>query len=190
MHILLKINKVVGIHFLLLLSLNRSGLQYLKKVKGNERFLVFASVSPHDPDKEKKRKEQIAAGCVGLKLHPILQNAEPSHRGYFEIMEIFRAYKMPVLFHSGVARYYVAYQPTRYGYGEPHRYEQLIKAFMDVPIIMGHMGMREGEQVIELARKYDNLYADSSQQRLSLLKNSSLTIIFFNSFLFLILLRN
>jgi len=149
------------------------GFQYLKKVKGNERFLVFAGVSPHDPDKEKKLKDQIAAGCVGLKLHPILQNAAPNHRGYFEIMEIFRAYKMPVLFHSGVVHYYVAYQPTRYGYGEPRRYEELIKAFRDVPTIMGHMGMRQGEQVIELARKYDNLYADSSQQRLSLLKKGA-----------------
>ena len=148
------------------------GFQYLKKAKDDKRFFVFASVSPHDPDKEKKLKAQIEAGCVGLKLHPVLQNASPEHQGYFEILEIFRKYKMPVLFHSGIVVYYVAYQPRRYGCGEPAKFEKLIKAFPDIPIVMGHMGIKQGEQVIELARKYDNIYADGSNQRLSLLKKA------------------
>ena len=32
---------------------------------------------------------------------------------------------------------------------------------------MGHMGMKQGEAVIDLARKFDNVYADGSNQRLS-----------------------
>ena len=78
------------------------GFSYLKKAKGNDRFIVFAGVSPHDPDKEKKLKAQMEMGCAGLKLHPVLQNASPDHKGYFEIMEIWRQYKKPVLFHCGI----------------------------------------------------------------------------------------
>jgi uncharacterized protein len=147
-------------------------LQYLKKAGSDKRFIVFASVSPYDPDKEKKLKSQIEAGCVGLKLHPVLQNAPADHPGYFEILEIFRKYQMPVLVHSGIVVYYVAYQPLRYGYGEPLKFEKLIKAFPDIPIVMGHMGIKEAGQVIDLAAKYDNLYADSSNQRLSNLKKA------------------
>lgn len=148
------------------------GFQYLKKAKGDPRFMAFASVSPYDPDKENKLKAQIEQGCAGLKLHPVLQNAPPDHPGYFEILEIFRKYKMPVLFHSGIVAYYITYQPRRYGYGEPLKFEKLIKAFPDIPIVMGHMGIQQGDQVIDLARKYDNIFADSSNQRLSMLKKA------------------
>jgi len=146
------------------------GFQYLKKVKGDKRFLVFASVSPHDPDKEKKLKAQMDAGCAGLKLHPVIQNAAPDHQGYFELLEIFRPYKLPVLVHSGVVSYYVAYQPVRYSYGQPKKFEKLIQAFPDVAMVMGHMGMKEGRQVIEFARNYSHIYADGSNQKLTLLK--------------------
>jgi len=157
---------------LLPISPMTEGLEYLKKARGNDRLVVFASVSPYDPDKEKKLKAQMDQGCLGLKLHPVLQNASPEHPGYFEILEIFRKYKMPVLFHCGIVAYYIAYQPIRYSYGDPLKFEKLIQAFPDIPIIMGHMGMKQGEAVIELAGKYDNLYADCSNQRLSRLKKA------------------
>lgn len=143
--------------------------QYLEKVKDSKKFLLFGSVSPYDMDKEKKIKEQMEIGCLGLKLHPPLQNASPDHPGYFEILEAFKRYNKPVLFHTGVVSYYIVYQ-TRYLYGEPKRYEKLISAFRDIPIILGHMGLREASQAIELARKYPNLYADSSNQNFKNLK--------------------
>jgi len=155
---------------LLPISPHTEALEYLNKVKADERFIVFASVSPKDPDKERKLKEQMAQGCRGLKLHPVLQNAPPDHPGYFEILEIFRTYKMPVLFHSGIVSYYPAYQPVRSGYGEPLKFEKIIQAFPDIPIVMGHCGMRQGEQVMELARKYENVYGDSSNQPLKTLR--------------------
>ena len=155
---------------LLPIAPNTDGFQYLKKVKDDNRFVVFASVSPHDPEKEKKLRAQLEAGCVGLKLHPPLQNAAPDHHGYFEILEIFRAYKMPVIFHTGVVSYYVTFQPVRYGYGEPRKFEKLISAFPDIAMVMGHMGLRDAPQVLEMAPKYGHLYADGSNQRLSMLQ--------------------
>jgi uncharacterized protein len=157
---------------LLPIAPHTDALEYLRKAGNDKRFIVFASVSPYDPDKEKKLKAQIDAGCRGLKLHPVLQNAPPDHPGYFEILEIFRKYKMPVLVHCGVVAYYVTYQPRRYGYGEPLKFEKLIQAFPDTAIVMGHMGMKQGEQVISLAAKYSNIFADSSNQRLSRLKKA------------------
>jgi len=148
------------------------GFQYLKKVKDDPRFIVFASVSPDDPDKEKKLKDQMSRGCRGLKLHPVLQNASPDHPGYFEILEIFKSYQLPVIFHSGVVSYYPAYQPLRSSYGEPAKFEKIIQAFKEVPMVMGHLGMKQGDQVIELARKYENVYADGSNQTLKRLKKA------------------
>lgn len=150
------------------------GLRYLRKVKGDGRFIVFASVSPYDSDKERHLKAQVDGGCVGIKLHPILQNASAEHKGYFEIMELARGYKLPVIFHSGVISYYPAYQWVRYGYGEPRRYEKLISGFRDLRIILAHLGMRQWEQVLDLGRRYDNVYVDGSNQRLSVLKKAVL----------------
>ncbi len=149
------------------------GFQYLKKVKGDSRFIVFAGVSPYDPDKERKLKDQLSQGCRGLKLHPVLQNAPPDHPGYFEILEIFKSYQLPVLFHCGIASYYPAYQPVRYSYGDPRKFEKIIRAFPEMPMVMGHLGMKQGESVIELAKKFANIFADGSNQTLARLKKAA-----------------
>jgi len=148
------------------------GMQYLKKIKDIPSLISFASVHPKDADKESKLKSQLDAGCRGVKLHPPLQNCPPDHQGYFEILEIVRDYNVPVIFHTGIVHYYIAYQPTRYSYGEPRKYEKLIQAFADVPIVLAHLGMRQAEQVLELAGKYDNIFADSSNQTLKMLKKA------------------
>ena len=148
------------------------GFQYLKKARDNSRLVCFASVHPEDAEKEKKLKDQLASGCVGVKLHPPLQNCPPDHPGYFEILEILKPKPVPVIFHTGIVHYYPAYQPIRYGYGEPKKFEKLIQAFPEIPIVMAHLGMRQAEQVLELGRKYHHLYVDGSNQRLKVLKQA------------------
>ena len=53
---------------------------------------TFASVHPLDPDKEKKLAAFHRAGCLGIKLHPIIQNLAPEDPAWFETLELWRAY--------------------------------------------------------------------------------------------------
>ena len=63
--------------------------------------------------------------------------------------------------HAGVSQYYIP-NFRRHRYGEVSTYEKLVAAFPDVAFIFAHMGMLEFELVWEFARKYENVYADTS----------------------------
>ena len=119
---------------------------------------------PRDPGRMVNLRNHMQAGCLGLKLHPIVQNMPMTDPVWFEIIEEYRQYSKPVIMHAGVSQYYI---PTfrREQYGVVGTYEKIVKAFPNVPFIFAHMGMLEFELVWEFARKYENVYVDASFQR-------------------------
>jgi uncharacterized protein len=127
------------------------------------RLFPFASVDPRDPLRIEKLHRFMESGCLGLKIHPIIQNLPLTDPLWFEIIEEYRRYKKPVIMHSGVSQYYIP-NFRRAQYGDVSTYEKLIDAFPDVPFIFGHMGMLQFELVWEFARRYENVYADASFQ--------------------------
>jgi len=131
--------------------------------RGSPLFFPFASVDPKDPFRIEKLHRFMQSGCLGLKIHPIVQNLPLTDPLWFEIMEEYRRYIKPVILHSGVSQYYIP-QLRRAQYGEVNTYEKLIDAFPDVPFIMGHMGMLQFARIWEFARRYENVYADASFQ--------------------------
>jgi predicted TIM-barrel fold metal-dependent hydrolase len=131
--------------------------------KPDHCLLSFASVDPKNPHKLEKLEKYMAAGCLGLKLHPIMQNTPATDEQYFEIAEAMKKYKKPILIHAGKTPYYLPYY-KRMEYGDARTYERLIAAFPEVPFILAHMNIREPEAVWELARKYENVFADASFQ--------------------------
>ncbi len=130
---------------------------------GGLKIFTFASVDPRDPDKIEKLDRYMKAGCLGLKLHPIVQNMPVTEKPYFEILEAMRRYNKPVLIHSGRSTYYIPYF-KRTEYGDTTTYEKLIASFPDVPIILAHMNMARPQVVWEMAAKYDNIYCDATFQ--------------------------
>ncbi len=143
-------------------------LAEVKKNRENARnhglkMFTFASVDPRDPEKIEKLDRYMKAGCLGLKLHPIIQNMPATERPFFEILEAMRQYNKPVLFHSGKSNYYIP-QFKRAEYGDAATYEKLIASFPDVPIILAHMNMAHPEVVWALAERYENIYVDATFQ--------------------------
>jgi uncharacterized protein len=132
--------------------------------RNQPRVYTFASVDPHDPDRIAKLHRYMQAGCLGLKLHPIVQNLPMTDPAWFGIVEEYRRYKKPVIMHAGVSQYYIP-NFRRHKYGEVITYEKLVAAFPDVAFIFAHMGMLEFELVWEFAKKYENVYVDTSFQR-------------------------
>lgn len=144
--------------------------EYLEKCRGEPRLVPFASVCPHQ-DWERELKEAMEGGCRGLKVHPILQRIAPEDPFLFHLMEAFRGYGRPVLFHTGEFDYFVT-RDRHARYGDTLRLEKLIAAFPDVPVILGHMGLYYPEKALELARRYENVYLETSFQPLKVVREA------------------
>jgi len=135
------------------------------------QIYTFASVNPRDPERIEKLHRYMAGGCLGLKLHPIIQNLPLTDPAWFELVEAFQRHRKPVLIHSGKATYYIAhFQRTEYG--DARTYEKLIAAFPEQPFILAHHNLGEPGVVWSLAKKYANVYADLSFQPAAVIRRA------------------
>lgn len=136
--------------------------EYLDTCAGDPRLIPFTCAHPGG-DWERELKEAMEGGCRGLKIHNILQRVPPEDPFWFEVLEAFAPYGRPVEMHSGEFDYYIVkdgYAP----YGDTLRFEKLIAAFPQVPFILVHMGLYFPEKALELARRHDNVFLETSFQ--------------------------
>jgi hypothetical protein len=119
---------------------------------------------------EKKLQADIRSGAAGVKIHPILQQADVSQ--IVKAVEIIAAQSpaIPVLLHTGRAVYYNPRESAREGkakytdYASAEKIHEIISAFRSVNFIVGHAGLSEMNTVIKLCGTYKNVYADTSFQ--------------------------
>jgi predicted TIM-barrel fold metal-dependent hydrolase len=145
-------------------------MDYLEECKGEERLIPFTNAHP-SRDWEKELHLAMEGGCKGLKIHPILQRIPPEDSFYFDLLEAFAPYGKPVEAHTGEFSYYI----TEDGYscfGEARRFEKLIAAFPGIPFIMVHMGLYYPERALDLARRYENVYLETSFQPLRVVREA------------------
>lgn len=143
---------------------------YLEQCRGEERLIPFTCAHPSS-GWEKELRLAMEGGCRGLKIHPILQRIPPEDPFYFHLLEAFAPYGRPVVAHTGEFSYYVT-DDGCFSYGDVRRFEKLIAAFPGVPFILGHMGLYYPERAMELARRYDNVYLETSFQPLRVVREA------------------
>jgi predicted TIM-barrel fold metal-dependent hydrolase len=98
-------------------------------------------------------------GAKGLKLHPVSNRFYPSDRALWPAYQTAVELGLPILFHSGegeVAGY------TQADYARPANFEPVMESFPRLVIILAHMGKGFLEESVALARKYGDVYFDSS----------------------------
>ncbi|MBC7229749.1 MAG: amidohydrolase family protein [Actinobacteria bacterium] len=147
-----------------------SSREYLDACEGEHRLIPFASACPA-PGWEKELGEAMERGCRGLKIHPILQRIAPEDRFYFDLLEEFSPHRRPVLIHAGEFDYYVVRDGFS-SYGDTSRYEKLIRAFPEVPFILGHMGLYYPQKALRLAERYENVFLETSFQPLKVVREA------------------
>ncbi len=135
---------------------------YLEECEGEERLIPFTCAHP-SPDWEKELHRAMQGGCKGLKIHPILQRIPPEDPFFFDLLEAFAPYGRPVEAHTGEFSYYVTDDGCS-PYGDALRFEKLIAAFPGIPFIMVHTGLYYPEKALEIARRYENVYLETSFQ--------------------------
>jgi len=115
----------------------------------NKRFIGFARLSPNSPNAGAQLEQAVREwGLRGLKLGNV-----PNR----EIMDKVRELQIPVLAHCGMGL-------------APVLYEGVAKSYPDVTLILAHLGFDQSwsnmfaypEQANYLARKYKNVYLDTS----------------------------
>ena len=134
---------------------------YLKHLKHEPRIICYACVHPYSMNRKQKVNRFIDNGAFGIKLHPAQLFYRANNPRLNDIYEACQERRVPVLFHSGASPVAPKWQedlPSIKHFPEP------VKNFPELIFIFGHAGIEEYQMVIELGKKHDNVYMESSGQ--------------------------
>lgn len=125
-----------------------------------DRFAVFASVDPEDPEYETKFATYVQTGQVyGMKIHPSLAGPMPTSERMFELIDLAKKHHLPVIIHTGTFPF-----PLCEGADNALALEPVIRAFPEVPIVLAHIGWDQHDHVLALGHDYPNVFTDTSWQ--------------------------
>ena len=121
-----------------------------------DRLIGAAWVNPYDGEKalEQIRDAVNNHGFKAIKLHPLCQSYTPNDECVFPIAELARELDIPLMIHTG--------HPP---FSLPWSVAQLADIYPDVTMVMIHMGHGNGmyvQSAIDMAKKYPNLYLETS----------------------------
>lgn len=120
------------------------------------RFAGLIWVNPYDGEQGLELAERLIykRGFKGIKLHPLFNAFTANDAVTHPVMELAQRLDVPVFVHSG--------HPP---FSLPHSIAQLAQDFPTVPVVMVHMGHGNGiyiQAAIDLSRKADNLFLETS----------------------------
>lgn len=98
-------------------------------------------------------------GARGLKLHPVANRFYPQDRQIWPAYKQAEKMNLPILFHAGTADI-AGYK--EFDYSRPANFQEIAKEFPQLKIILAHLGKGFFTESIEVAKKFDNIYMDTS----------------------------
>jgi predicted TIM-barrel fold metal-dependent hydrolase len=123
------------------------------------RLVGFCEANPRDPEAPAIIRDAVASlGLKGYKLHPQMQGHTPSSHALMDpVMTVCTELGLPVYAHCLDDMWVTPYQ-----------YEEMIRPFPTVPLILGHMGfMWLGEEAMLVAERHPNVFLETSFTSLS-----------------------
>lgn len=136
-----------------------------------KRFRVFASPDFRSPNPAEKIHQFMCAGCVGLKIHPVLQFVRPDAKPVEEILSDFAQYGKPVCIHAGPCRAGIAKTYSE-EYSSAEHVAPMVRKYPKIPFIVAHMGHEYYSAFFDLARECENVYFDTSFQPVAVLRKA------------------
>lgn len=120
-----------------------------------ERLIGAAWVNPYDSDALGQIQDAVKNhGFKAIKLHPLSHGYLPNDECVFPITELAQELNIPLMIHTG--------HPP---FSLPWSVAQLADLYPNVKMVMIHMGHGNGMYIqssIDMAKKYDNLYLETS----------------------------
>jgi predicted TIM-barrel fold metal-dependent hydrolase len=119
-----------------------------------DRLIGFCEANPRDPDAPRVIRKCVEEyGLKGFKLHPQMQGHSPSSHVMMDpLMEVCSEFGLPIYAHC-LDDMWVT----------PFQYEEMIRPFPNVPLILGHMGFMwlRGDAML-VAQRHPNVYLETS----------------------------
>lgn len=119
------------------------------------RFIGFGRV---DPRRGKEAVDEVKRcydmGLAGIKLHPFVETYRPDHKNFEVLFDVIHEKDMIVLTHTGQ------------GFASAGLMKPVLEEREDMKVILGHLN----EGCISAAKKYDNVYVDTSGTRVYMLE--------------------
>ena len=138
-------------------EVNRKVAEYVGQHR--EKMTGFAVV---DPTQDRLTDKALAfltekLGLRGLVLYCSIHGFHPSHSQAMRLYEAVRDMALPVFFHNGShnlgARAVLEY-------AQPYLLDEVARAFPDMKIVIGNMGVPFVEQTLAMVSKHENVFAD------------------------------
>jgi predicted TIM-barrel fold metal-dependent hydrolase len=125
-------------------------------------LLPFGSVDPWAEDWEQRLMKTLDLPIAGFKFHCNLQQIPYGHPRTFEILSVlqFTRFRRPIFLHSGD---YPIYKPE--GSSDwVTDLRNMVRSFPDLRFVCGHCGWNRPAAASQVARRYDNLWLETSWQ--------------------------
>ena len=136
--------------------------EYVRKAvaASQGKLIGFCTLDPFEGEGSVNmlRKCIEVDGFKGLKLHGNMQRFYPNDKRLYGIYELMQYYHKPILFHTGG----IGLKAYKDCYGQLSNFDDIACDFPELPIIFGHAGRLQYEELAILLRKHSNIYADIS----------------------------
>src|SRR3989344_6986453 len=136
----------------------------LKTVGNTERVSVVGSINPTNYTKENLDELEVwfrTKKIVAVKLYPGYQSFYPNEERCAPIYKLCIKYDVPVIFHSGDTLS-TDEKVTKIKYSQPIHIDDVASDFLDLKIVIAHMGNPWLIDCAEVLYKNPNVYADMS----------------------------
>lgn len=135
-----------------------------KEIAEKPRLMAFVGLDPVYMDEETMIREiddKVARGCKGVKIVPLALAIYGNDRRLWPIYDKISKLGIPMLSQAGGG-------PGEAGgkdaWGRPKYFEEALRDFPDLKLILAHLGQGYREDMIDLCSRYPNLYTDISGQ--------------------------
>jgi uncharacterized protein len=124
------------------------------------RFVPAISIqklfTPEEMVDEVRRRAQEGARAV--KLLPGLYHEAPEDPAFWPMYEECQSLGLTIISDTGT----LGFAETGSYYGEPRRFEAALRSFPKLRLVMAHFASAFWDQRVDLAKKHDNLFFDTS----------------------------
>jgi predicted TIM-barrel fold metal-dependent hydrolase len=144
--------------------LSRNAETYLEATATEDSLVSLGSVHPWAPDLLARLDRQVAAGAIGVKVHPAVQKVAPEHPRAIELYRACAERGLPVLWHCGPVGI-ESRLARRLCWLD--RYAEAIRQCPEVTFVLGHSGALQFERALELCQRHENVHLEISCQSLA-----------------------
>lgn len=125
----------------------------------SQKMTGFAVV---DPTQDRPTDKAVAClteklGFKGFVFYCAINGFHPAHSQAMRYYNAIREVRLPVFFHNGSHNLDAK---AALEYAQPHLLDEVARAFPDMKIVIGNMGVPFVEQTLAMVSKHENVFAD------------------------------